>query len=63
VGEESLDLRGAHLTGVAFVVEEDEAGDPVHVGVFGVDGVVFLLQDSAHVVKQFLLGSFGHIAL
>ena len=40
VGQEGLDLRGAHLLGVALVVEEDEAFDPVDVGLFGADGVV-----------------------
>ena len=41
VGEESFDFGGAHLVGVALVVEEDEAADPVDVGLFGADGVVF----------------------
>jgi hypothetical protein len=46
VGEEGLDpspgsgrrFGGTHLGGVAFVVEEDEAAHPVHVGLFGAVG-------------------------
>jgi len=32
---------GAHLVGVALVAEEDKAADPVDVGLFGADGIVF----------------------
>jgi hypothetical protein len=35
VGEESFDLRSSHIDGVSFVVEEDEAFDPIEVGPFG----------------------------
>jgi len=35
VSEEGFDLRDAHLIGVAFVVEEDEAFDPMDIGLFG----------------------------
>jgi len=31
---------GAHLVGVALVVEENKAADPVNVGLFGADGIV-----------------------
>ena len=35
VGEEGFDLEAAHGSGVALVVEEDEAADPAQVGAFG----------------------------
>jgi hypothetical protein len=44
VGEEGFDLGCVHLGGVAFVVEEDVASDPVHVRVLGADGIVFEAQ-------------------
>ncbi len=31
----------AHLIGMAFVVEEDEAFDPTKIGFFGPNGVIF----------------------
>lgn len=53
VGQKCPDLRGAHLARMAFVVEEDEAADPVYVGAFGVDGVTFFAQDVPRLVEQF----------
>jgi hypothetical protein len=47
VGQEGLDFGGAHLGGVAFVVEEDEAAHPVHVGLFGAVGIMLEPQDSS----------------
>ena len=44
VGEKGLDLGAAHLVGVPFIVEQDVAPDPVHVRVFGADGVVLEAQ-------------------
>ncbi len=41
VGEEGADFGRPHLAGMPFVVEADEAFDPVDVGFFGVQGVVF----------------------
>jgi hypothetical protein len=41
VGDECLDFGGAHVLWVAFAVEEDVAFDPVFVGLFGAEGVVF----------------------
>jgi len=40
VNEEGFDLRRTRLAGVSFIVEQDVALDPVHVGSFGVDGLV-----------------------
>jgi hypothetical protein len=41
VGEKGFNLRGVHSVGVAFVVEEDEAPDPIEVSLFGPAGIVF----------------------
>lgn len=41
MGDEGTDLGLTHVFGVAFVVEEDVAFDPVFVGLFGAVGVVF----------------------
>lgn len=54
VGKEGLDLGGAHLAGVAFVVEEDEASDPGDVGLFGADRVVLAADGVSDLVEEFL---------
>lgn len=56
VGQEGLDFWGTHIGGMAFVVEEDEAAHPVHVGLFGAVGVVFESEDLAELIQKF----FGH---
>lgn len=45
---------GAHLVGVASVMEENETLDPLEVSVFGADGVVFEVDGIAHPIQQFL---------
>src|SRR4029453_313834 len=45
MGQKRLDLRGPHLLGVAFVVEQDIASHPVEVGAFGTNRVVFAPDD------------------
>jgi len=40
VGDESLYFLGAHVFGMALLVEEYVAFDPIHVGLFGAVGVV-----------------------
>ena len=35
MGEEGSDFRQAHLIGMAFVVEEDEAANPTDIRLFG----------------------------
>ncbi|MBU0493635.1 MAG: hypothetical protein KKB13_17455 [Chloroflexi bacterium] len=59
VGEEGCDLGVAHLIGVALVVKEDKAADPVHVGLFGADGIVFEADGVADLVEEFP-GFLGH---
>ena len=56
VGKEGFDFGGAHLGGVAFVVEEDEAADPLDVGLFGAVGVVAGTEGGADAVEQFGFG-------
>ena len=53
VGEESLDFWSAHFEGVTFVMEEDEAFDPVDVGFFGAIGIMFEAQGFADLVEKF----------
>jgi len=53
VGEKRFNFGDAHVPGVAFVVEEDEAFDPVDVGLFSADGVVFEAQRIPDLVQQF----------
>lgn len=53
VGDEGLDFGGAHVFGVAFVVEEDVAFDPVFVGLFGAVGVVFGADGGGDEVHEF----------
>jgi len=52
-GEERFDVGDAHVPGVAFVVEQDEAFDPVDVGLFSADGGVFEAQRIPDLVQQF----------
>lgn len=59
MGEERFDFGRPHLVRVAFAMEQDKAPDPVHVGVFGADGVVFKAQGIADLVEKFL-GSWFH---
>lgn len=50
VSEELFDFTGAHLVGMAFVVVEDEAFDPVGIRFFGADGVMFEADGGADLV-------------
>jgi hypothetical protein len=50
--EKGVDLGGAHLQRVTFVVEEDEALDPIDVGVLGADAVVTNAAGLADPVEQ-----------
>jgi len=59
-GKEGFDLRDVHLSGVAFVVEEDIAFDPVYVGLFGADGAMFAADGVADLVQQLSFGAFVH---
>ncbi len=53
VGEECLDFGRAHVFGVAFVMEEDVAFNPVFVGLLGAVGVVFGANGVGDLVEEF----------
>ena len=50
VRKEGFNFGGTHFGGVAFVVEEDEAADPLDVGLLGAVGIVAGAQGGAHLV-------------
>ena len=50
MGEESFDLCATHLPGMLLVMKEDKAPDPVHVGLFGMDGVMLEPDDLTHLI-------------
>jgi hypothetical protein len=52
VGEECLDLRRPHLTGVPFAVVKDEPADPVAVGVLGPAAVVLGPNEAPDFVQK-----------
>jgi len=54
VGEKGLDFGVAHLGGMAFVVEQDVAPDPVHVGFLGADGIPAQAEGLAEAVGELL---------
>jgi len=52
VAEELADLLAAHLLRMPLVVEEDEAADPIHIGVLGSHAVVADADRIPHLVEQ-----------
>ena len=57
MGEKGRNLRGGHVAGVAFIVEEDVTFDPLDISLFSVNGVMFSSQGVTHLVQQFF-GAF-----
>jgi hypothetical protein len=53
VAEEGSNLRFAHFVGVALAMKEDEAPDPIDVGLLGADAIMFDPQVPADAVEQF----------
>ena len=51
-GQKGLHLRCAHLPGMTFVVEDNEALDPAGIGLFGTQAVMAQPALLAHLVKQ-----------
>jgi hypothetical protein len=51
MGQEGLDFGTVHGIGMLFVMKEDKAFDPVEVGLFGADRVVFGPQDGADLIE------------
>lgn len=58
MGEERLHLGCAHVFGMAFAVEKDEAFDLGDVGLLGADGIVLAADSVAHEVEELLPGRF-----
>jgi hypothetical protein len=52
VGQELLDLGSAHVAGMAFVVEQDEADDPLAVAVLSAEGIVADAQHLVNLIEQ-----------
>lgn len=59
VGEEGGNFGCAHVFGMALVMEEDEAFDPIVVSVFGAPGVMFKAHSIAELSEE-RLGRSGH---
>ncbi|OGO18828.1 MAG: hypothetical protein A2Z14_00400 [Chloroflexi bacterium RBG_16_48_8] len=53
MSEERPDFRRAHLIGMALVMEKDEAFDPIDIGLFGADGVMFEAEGVLHLIQKF----------
>ena len=56
VGQETLDFGGSHLPGVALAVEEDEAANPLDVGILRADAVVLEPDAVSHLIQEAGLG-------
>ena len=54
LGEVLLNLRSAHLSGVALIMEEDEVLDPVDVGLLSANGIVLETDGILNLIEQFL---------
>lgn len=54
IGQEGLHLGRPHLLGMALVVEEDEAPDPVGIGLAGARRVVHQADGVIHLFEQLL---------
>jgi hypothetical protein len=52
VREKGTNFGGPHFAGMAFVVEEDKASNPIDIGFFCAQSVVFNAQQFADLVKQ-----------
>ncbi len=53
MAEESCDLFFAHLLRVPFIVEEDEAANPIDIGLFGANAVAFDAEVPTDAVEEF----------
>lgn len=59
VDDELLDFGDSHFTRMPFVVEQDVTADPVEVGFFGAQGVVFSADGVADLVEEFFVFGGG----
>ena len=51
IGQELLDFHSSHTLRVLFPMERIIASDPVDVGLFGVDGVMFALDGVSDLIE------------
>jgi hypothetical protein len=59
MAQEGGDLFFAHLLRVTFIVEEDEAANPINAGLFGANAVAFDPQVPADAIEEFGWRSAG----
>lgn len=59
MGEKLGNFLLAHFVGVALAVKEDVAPDPIDVGFFGANTVMFHPQMPVHAIEQFGRGGDG----
>jgi hypothetical protein len=52
MGQELVDLGGTHFQGMTFVMEEDEAANPVDVSLFGTEAMMPNPDGLADAVEQ-----------
>jgi hypothetical protein len=52
MGKELPDLFGPPISGMTFVMKQDEALDPLHIGFFGADTITFHADDLPHLIKK-----------
>jgi hypothetical protein len=50
MGQNGFDFLASHLLGVAFVVEQNVAFDPVYISLLGANGIVFEPDDVTNLI-------------
>jgi hypothetical protein len=53
MSEKVGDVPLAHFVWVPLVVKQNEAANPIDVGLFGANGIMFYAQVPAHPIQQF----------
>ena len=56
--DDTPEIEACHLCGMAFLMEQDEAFDPLNVGLFGAVGIVPAADSIGNLVEQFT-GAFS----
>ncbi len=54
MGEEGFNFGATHVLGMALVVKQNMARDPVDVSFLGADGIVFEAYGIADLIEEFL---------
>ena len=52
VDKKRTDLCGSHILGMAFIMKQHKAFDPVDVGLFSADTAMLEAEDLPHLVEQ-----------